>query len=348
MTKTALITGITGQDGSYLAELLLSKGYIVHGIKRRSSFFNTTRIDSIYQDPHLETAQLFLHYGDITDSSAISNLINSINPDEIYNLAAQSHVAISFQIPEYTSQVDGLGTLRILEAIRSSSNNKTKFYQASTSELYGEVLESPQSETTPFNPRSPYAISKLYSYWMIKNYREAYGMHASNGILFNHESYRRGENFVTRKITRGLARIKYGIDECLYLGNIDSQRDWGHAKDYVYAQWLILQQETPDDYVIATGKTRSVREFCKIAANYLNIDLEFSGDGVNEVGIDKESGKIIIKIDPENYRPTDVNFLLGDPRKAKTKLSWEPKISFEDLVKEMCEYDEKICLNLVK
>ena len=340
--KIALITGISGQDGSYLAELLLEKGYKVHGIKRRSSYFNTSRIDGIYQDPHLPSTNLYLHYGDMTDSSALTNLISQIKPDEIYNLAAQSHVAISFNMPEYTSQVDALGTLRVLESMRSSDLYETKFYQASTSELYGDVVESPQSEKTPFRPRSPYAISKLYSYWLIKNYREAYNMHASNGILFNHESPRRGENFVTRKITRGLARIKYGLDQCLYLGNIDSKREWGHAKDYVYAQWLITQQDLPDDYVIATGETRSVREFCQIAAERLGMDLEFEGSGVNEIGIDKKSGKIIIRIDPENYRPTDVNLLLGDARKAKTKLNWEPKITFDKLVEEMVQNDEKI------
>ena len=343
MTKPiALVTGITGQDGSYLCELLLSKGYIVHGIKRRSSYFNTTRIDEIYQDPHAESVNLYLHYGDITDSSNVASIINQCNPDEIYNLAAQSHVAISFEMPEYTTQVDALGTLRILEAVRSQEKKDIRFYQASTSELYGKVVESPQTEETPFRPRSPYAIAKIYSYWLIKNYREAYNIHASNGILFNHESPRRGENFVTRKITRGFSRIKYGLDDCIYLGNLEAKRDWGHAKDYVYAQWLILQEDKPDDYVISSGKTRSVREFCLKAANWFGYDLVFEGKGLDEVGFDKKTGKTLIKIDPSNFRPTEVDFLLGDASKARKKLGWQPQITFDQLVEEMCLHDEKI------
>ena len=338
----ALIAGITGQDGSYLAELLLSKGYEVHGIKRRSSYFNTTRIDDIYEDRHNESANLFLHYGDITDSSNINSIIQDNKPVEIYNLAAQSHVAISFNMPEYTAQVDALGTLRILESMRSLRLN-SKFYQASTSELYGKVAEIPQNEETPFRPRSPYAIAKLYSYWLIRNYREAYGLHASNGILFNHESPRRGENFVTRKITRGFARIKNGIDECLYLGNINSKRDWGHAKDYVYAQWLIMQQNEPDDYVIASGNTRSVRDFCIKVAEWFGYDLIFKGKGYDEIGFDSKSNKVLIRIDPKCFRPTEVDLLLGDSSKAKKILNWEPKISFDELVNEMCETDNQLC-----
>ena len=338
----ALIAGITGQDGSYLAELLLSKGYEVHGIKRRSSYFNTTRIDDIYQDRHNDSVNLYLHYGDITDSSNVNAIIQEINPNEIYNLAAQSHVAISFNMPEYTAQVDALGTLRILESIRSQNLNGVKFYQASTSELYGKVAESPQNENTPFRPRSPYAIAKLYSYWLIKNYREAYDMHASNGILFNHESPRRGENFVTRKITRGFARIKYGLDECLFLGNLDSKRDWGHAKDYVYAQWLIMQQEIPDDYVIASGHTRSVREFCIKVAKWFSYDLIFTGKGYDEVGVDSKTGKVLVKVDPKCFRPTEVDLLLGDSTKAKDILGWKPSISFDQLVEEMCINDDKL------
>ena len=337
----ALITGITGQDGSYLCELLLSKGYIVHGIKRRSSYFNTSRIDDIYQDPHSDSVNLFLHYGDVTDSSNISAIINETKPIEIYNLAAQSHVAISFNMPEYTAQVDALGTLRILEAMKPLKRNNIRFYQASSSELYGKVVETPQNEKTPFRPRSPYAIAKLYSYWLIRNYREAYGMHASNGILFNHESPRRGENFVTRKITRGFARIKNGLEECLYLGNLEAKRDWGHAKDYVYAQWLILQQDKPDDYVIASGKTRSVREFCLKVATWFNYDLVFEGSGVDEIGLDKKTGKVLIRIDPLNFRPTEVDLLLGDATKAKKCLNWAPTISFDQLVNEMCIYDNR-------
>ena len=350
MTKpVALITGITGQDGSYLCELLLSKGYIVHGIKRRSSYFNTTRIDDIYQDPHSDSVNLFLHYGDVTDSSNLSAIIQETRPDEIYNLAAQSHVAISFNMPEYTAQVDALGTLRILEAIRPLKEKNTRFYQASSSELYGKVVETPQNEKTPFRPRSPYAIAKLYSYWLIRNYREAYGIHASNGILFNHESPRRGENFVTRKITRGFARIKNGLDECLYLGNLDAKRDWGHAKDYVYAQWLILQQDKPDDYVIASGETRSVREFCLKVASWFDYELIFKGVGAEEVGVDKKTNKVLIRIDPLNFRPTEVDLLLGDASKAKKILNWSPSISFDQLVDEMCMSDNELAkMQLIK
>tara|TARA_A100001388_G_C28768410_1_gene502275 strand:+ start:904 stop:1956 length:1053 start_codon:yes stop_codon:yes gene_type:complete len=342
--RKALIAGITGQDGSYLSELLLSKGYEVHGIKRRSSYFNTNRIDDIYEDRHSDSVNLYLHYGDMTDSSNLNAIVQQIRPDEIYNLAAQSHVAISFELPEYTSQVDALGTLRILESIRSQNMDEVKFYQASTSELYGKVTEIPQNENTPFNPRSPYAIAKLYSYWLVKNYREAYGLHASNGILFNHESPRRGETFVTRKITRGFARIKHGIDDCIYLGNLDSKRDWGHAKDYVYAQWLILQEELSDDYVIATGNTRSVREFCIKVAEWFGYDLIFNGKGINEVGIDSKTNKTLIKVDSKYFRPTEVDFLLGDYSKAKKKLGWEPKISFDKLIEEMCINDNQIAL----
>ena len=340
LKRKALIAGITGQDGSYLAELLLSKGYEVHGIKRRSSYFNTTRIDDIYEDRHCDSVNLFLHYGDMTDSSNINSIIQDIKPNEIYNLAAQSHVAISFAMPEYTAQVDALGTLRILESIRAQQMSDVKFYQASTSELYGKVAEIPQNEETPFRPRSPYSIAKIYSYWLVRNYREAYNMHASNGILFNHESPRRGENFVTRKITRGFARMKYGLDDCLYLGNLDSKRDWGHAKDYVFAQWLILQQEVPDDYVIATGNTRSVREFCIKVAKWFGYKLVFEGKGIEEVGIDSKTNKVLIRVDPKYFRPTEVDLLLGDASKAKREIGWEPSISFNELVEEMCSNDD--------
>ena len=340
LKRKALIAGITGQDGSYLAELLLSKGYEVHGIKRRSSYFNTTRIDDIYEDRHCDSVNLFLHYGDMTDSSNINSIIQDIKPNEIYNLAAQSHVAISFAMPEYTAQVDALGTLRILESIRAQQMSDVKFYQASTSELYGKVAEIPQNEETPFRPRSPYSIAKIYSYWLVRNYREAYNMHASNGILFNHESPRRGENFVTRKITRGFARMKYGLDDCLYLGNLDSKRDWGHAKDYVFAQWLILQQEVPDDYVIATGNTRSVREFCIKVAKWFGYKLVFEGKGIEEVGIDFKTNKVLIRVDPKYFRPTEVDLLLGDASKAKREIGWEPSISFNELVEEMCSNDD--------
>lgn len=333
--KVALITGVTGQDGAYLAELLLEKGYIVHGIKRRASLFNTDRIDHLYQDPHEKDRKFILHHGDLTDSSSLTRIIQETKPDEIYNLAAQSHVAVSFEEPEYTANSDAIGTLRILEAVRIlGMESKTRFYQASTSELYGLVQEIPQKETTPFYPRSPYAVAKLYAYWITVNYREAYGIYACNGILFNHESPLRGETFVTRKITRALARIKLGLQECLYLGNLDAKRDWGHARDYVEMQWLMLQQENPEDFVIATGKQFSVRRFIELAAHELGIDISWSGVGVDEQGTDA-SGKCIVKVDPKYFRPTEVETLLGDASKAKRKLGWEPKTSFEELVKEM-------------
>lgn len=334
-TKTALITGVTGQDGAYLTEFLLSKGYIVHGVKRRASSFNTARIDHLYQDPHEEDVRFFLHHGDLTDSSNMTRLIKQIQPDEIYNLAAQSHVAVSFEEPEYTANTDALGTLRILEAIRILGlEKKTRFYQASTSELYGLVQETPQKETTPFYPRSPYAVAKLYAYWITINYREAYGIYACNGILFNHESPLRGENFVTRKITRALARIKLDLQECLYLGNLDAKRDWGHARDYIEMQWLMLQQEQADDFVIATGSQYSVRDFVDAAAKELKIIISWKGEGVDEKGYDI-TGRCIVAIDPRYFRPTEVETLLGDASKAKDKLGWEPKITFDELVKEM-------------
>ena len=339
--KVALITGITGQDGAYLAELLLSKGYIVHGIKRRASSFNTARIDHLYHDPHEKGVRFFLHHGDLTDSSNLVRLIQKIQPDEIYNLAAMSHVAVSFESPEYTADVDAIGPLRMLEAIRILGlEKKTKFYQASTSELYGLVQETPQKETTPFYPRSPYAVAKLYAYWITVNYREAYGLYACNGILFNHESPLRGENFVTRKITRALARIKLGLQEHLYLGNLNALRDWGHAKDYVEMQWLMLQQEQPEDFVIATGVQYSVRDFVNIAAKELGIAMRWEGEGMNEKGFD-DTGKCIVSVDPRYFRPTEVETLLGDPSKAKAKLGWEPKITFSELVKEMVREDLK-------
>ena len=348
--KKALITGITGQDGSYLAEFLLSKGYEVHGIKRKSSSFNTSRIDHLYQDEHDEDLKLHIHYGDITDSFNILTLIRDIEPDEIYNLAAMSHVRVSFDIPEYVGNADALGTLRLLEAIRIlKMEKKVKIYHASTSELYGKVQEVPQNEKTPFYPRSPYAVAKLYAYWITKNYREAYDIFACNGILFNHESPRRGETFVTRKITRGAARIYLGIDNCLYLGNINSKRDWGHAKDYVESMWLILQQKKPDDYVISSGKTTTVKEFIELAFNELGIAIEFKGNGVKEVGIIKKIihksdckcyvGQIIIRIDPKYYRPTEVDLLVGDSSKARKTLGWEPKYNLNDIVKEMVRSD---------
>jgi GDPmannose 4,6-dehydratase len=353
MNKIALITGITGQDGSYLAELLLGKGYEVHGIKRRASQFNTQRIDHIYQDPHSENALFHLHYGDLTDASNLTRLIQEIQPDEIYNLGAQSHVAVSFEAPEYTADVDALGALRLLESIRFLGlENKTRFYQASTSELYGLVQEAPQKETTPFYPRSPYAVAKLYSYWITVNYREAYGLYACNGILFNHESPRRGETFVTRKITRGLANIALGMESCLYMGNINALRDWGHAKDYVRMQWMMLQQNEPDDFVIATGKQYSVREFISWSAKELGIILRFEGEGIEEyavveaVGDDEtaavQPGQIIMRIDPRYFRPTEVETLLGNPNKAKTKLGWEPEISAQEMCAEMVAEDFKI------
>lgn len=338
--KIALITGVTGQDGSYLAEFLLQKGYEVHGIKRRTSLFNTDRIDHLFHDPHEEGLSFTLHHGDMTDSSSLVRIIQQVQPDEIYNLAAQSHVAVSFEEPEYTANSDALGALRILEAIRILGlEQKTRFYQASTSELYGLVQETPQKETTPFYPRSPYAVAKLYAYWITVNYREAYGIYACNGILFNHESPNRGETFVTRKITRAMARIKLEIQECLYLGNLDAKRDWGHAKDYVEMQWLMLQQNTPEDFVIATGKQYSVRDFVDAVALELNIQIEWRGVGIDEKGFDKKSGKCIVAVDPRYFRPTEVETLLGDATKAHEKLGWKPKITFSQLVSEMVQSD---------
>ncbi len=352
MTKTALITGITGQDGSYLAEFLLEKGYEVHGIKRRASSFNTQRIDHIYQDPHVPNPRLHLHYGDLSDTSNLTRIIQEVQPDEVYNLGAQSHVAVSFESPEYTADVDAIGTLRLLEAIRFLGlEKKTRFYQASTSELYGLVQETPQRETTPFHPRSPYAVAKLYSYWITVNYREAYGMYACNGILFNHESPRRGETFVTRKITRGLANIAQGLEECLYMGNIDSLRDWGHAKDYVRMQWLMLQQDQPEDFVIATGVQYSVRQFIEWSADELGVSLEFTGDGVDEIATVKsvrgdkapalKQGDVVMRIDPQYFRPAEVETLLGDPSNAKNKLGWEPELTVQEMCAEMVSEDLK-------
>ena len=355
--KKALITGITGQDGSYLAEFLLDKGYEIHGIKRRSSLLNTQRIDHIYQDPHVENRRFNLHYGDLSDTSNLTRIIRDVEPDEVYNLGAQSHVAVSFESPEYTADVDAVGTLRLLEAIRFLGlEKKTKFYQASTSELYGLVQETPQKETTPFYPRSPYAVAKLYSYWICVNYRESYGMYACNGILFNHESPRRGETFVTRKITRGLANIALGLDSCLYMGNIDALRDWGHAKDYVRMQWMMLQQDEAKDYVIATGEQYSVREFISWSANALGIDIEFRGSGVDEVGVvigvsgDLAPavfvGQEIVRIDPCYFRPAEVETLLGDPSKAKADLGWEPEITAQEMCNEMVKEDHKAARRL--
>ena len=355
--KRALITGITGQDGSYLAEFLLEKGYEVHGIKRRSSLFNTQRVDHIYQDPQVEDSRFKLHYGDLSDTSNLTRILRDIEPDEVYNLAAQSHVAVSFESPEYTADIDAIGTLRLLEAIRFLGlEKKTKFYQASTSELYGLVQETPQKETTPFYPRSPYAVAKLYSYWICVNYREAYGMYACNGILFNHESPRRGETFVTRKITRGLANIALGLESCIYMGNIDALRDWGHAKDYVRMQWMMLQQDEAKDYVIATGKQYSVREFITWSANALGIDIEFRGSGIDEVGVvtgvsgdlapEVSVGQEIVRIDSRYFRPAEVETLLGDPSKAKAELGWEPKITAQEMCKEMIEEDHKAARRL--
>ena len=339
--KKALITGITGQDGAYLAEFLLEKGYEVHGIKRRSSLFNTDRIDHLYQDPHVSNRNFILHYGDMTDSSSLVRIIQQVQPDEIYNLAAQSHVAVSFEEPEYTANSDALGALRILEAIRILGlEKKTRFYQASTSELYGLVQETPQKETTPFYPRSPYAVAKLYAYWITVNYREAYGIYACNGILFNHESPVRGETFVTRKITRALARIKLGLQDCLYLGNLSARRDWGHAKDYVEVQWLMLQQEQPEDFVIATGEQHSVRQFADAAARELDIRITWAGKSVEETGTDQH-GKVIVRVDSRYFRPTEVETLLGDSTKAKEKLGWVPKTTFDELVAEMVREDLK-------
>ncbi len=348
--KRALITGITGQDGSYLAEFLLEKGYEVHGIKRRASLFNTQRIDHIYEDPHVENSRFRLHYGDLTDSSNLTRILSEVQPDEVYNLGAQSHVAVSFEAPEYTADVDALGTLRLLEAIRFLGlEKKTRFYQASTSELYGLVQEIPQTETTPFHPRSPYAVAKMYAYWITVNYREAYGMYACNGILFNHESPRRGETFVTRKITRALANIAQGLEACLFLGNIDSLRDWGHAKDYVRMQWMMLQQDTPDDFVIATGKQISVREFVRMSAREAGIELAFTGEGVNEIATVTAVnpaiapavtiGEVIVQVDSRYFRPAEVETLLGDPTKAKEKLGWVPEITVEQMCKEMVAHD---------
>lgn len=351
--KKALITGVTGQDGSYLAEFLLEKGYEVHGIKRRASSFNTQRIDHIFQDPHVEHSTFKLHYGDLSDSSNLTRIIQEVQPDEIYNLAAQSHVAVSFDSPEYTADVDALGTLRILEAIRLLGLEKsTKFYQASTSELYGLVQETPQKETTPFYPRSPYAVAKMYAYWITVNYRESYGMYACNGILFNHESPRRGETFVTRKITRGLANIAQGLEPCLYMGNIDAMRDWGHAKDFVRMQWMMLQQDKPDDFVIATGVQHSVRQFISWSADELGITIEFSGEGIDEVGTvvaiegnnapELNVGDVIVKIDPRYFRPAEVETLLGDPTKAKEQLGWIPEITVQEMCAEMVSEDLKL------
>ncbi len=340
--KKALITGITGQDGAYLAELLLEKGYQVHGIKRRASLFNTDRIDHLYQDPHETGRKLVLHYGDMTDSTNLIRIIQAVQPDEIYNLAAMSHVAVSFETPEYTANTDAIGPLRMLEAIRILGlEKKTRFYQASTSELYGLVQESPQKETTPFYPRSPYAVAKLYAYWITVNYREAYGIYGCNGILFNHESPLRGETFVTRKITRALARIKLGLQDCLYLGNLDSLRDWGHAKDYVEMQWLLMQQEQPEDWVIATGIQHSVRDFVMAAAEELGIHINWQGSGVDEIGVIHDSSRVIVRVDPRYFRPTEVESLLGDPTKAHQKLNWKPKVSFKELVAEMVREDLK-------
>ncbi|MBN9373167.1 GDP-mannose 4,6-dehydratase [Hydrogenophaga sp. YM1] len=348
--RVALITGVTGQDGSYLAELLLDKGYVVHGIKRRSSQFNTQRVDHIYQDPHIDDARFHLHYGDLSDTSNLIRIVQETQPDEVYNLGAQSHVAVSFESPEYTADVDGMGTLRLLEAIRILGlEKKTRFYQASTSELYGLVQEIPQKETTPFYPRSPYAVAKLYAYWIVVNYREAYGMYACNGILFNHESPRRGETFVTRKITRGLANIAQGLERCLYMGNLDSLRDWGHAKDYVRMQWMMLQQERPEDFVIATGVQYSVRQFIDMAARELGISLRFEGEGANERAIVQavegdqapalRPGQVIVQVDPRYFRPTEVETLLGDPAKAKASLGWVPRIALREMVTEMVAAD---------
>ncbi len=340
--KKALITGITGQDGSYLADLLLEKGYEVHGIKRRASSFNTARIDHLYQDRHEAAVRFFLHYGDLTDATNLIRIFQQVRPDEVYNLAAQSHVQVSFETPEFTANTDALGTLRLLEAIRILGlEKKTKFYQASTSELFGKVQEVPQTETTPFYPRSPYGVAKLYAYWICVNYREAYGIFACNGILFNHESPKRGETFVSRKITRAMARIKVGLQKKVYLGNLDAKRDWGHARDYVYMQWLMLQQDHPDDYVIATGQQFSVRQCIDLAARHVGLQIRWQGSGLDEKGIDANTGKVIVEIDPRYFRPTEVDTLLGDPTKAKLKLGWQPRISFDEMIAEMAQADLK-------
>ncbi len=336
--KKALITGITGQDGSYLAELLLEKGYEVHGIIRRASTFNTSRIDHLYKDPHVHGIRFFLHYGDLSDASNLSRLLEKVKPEEIYHLGAQSHVRVSFDMPEYTADVTGLGTLRLLDAIRESEI-KTQFYQASSSEMFGNVKESPQNEKTPFRPRSPYGCAKVFAYWTTVNYRESYGLFAVNGILFNHESPRRGETFVTRKITRGLARIKLELDKCLYLGNLEAKRDWGYAPDYVEAMWLMMQKDKPRDYVIATGETHSVRDFIEAAAAALGLDLKWKGSGLDEVGVDNKSGRTIVQIDPRYFRPAEIDVLIGDPSLAKSKLGWQPKVGFKELVKIMAEAD---------
>ena len=349
MRKIALITGVTGQDGAYLAELLLNKNYEVHGIKRRASSFNTSRIDHLYKDKHKEDVNFFLHYGDLTDSTNLIRIIQEVQPHEIYNLGAQSHVKVSFEVPEYTANSDAVGTLRILEAIRIlKMENKVKFYQASTSELYGKAQEVPQTETTPFYPRSPYGVAKLYAFWIVKNYREAYGMFACNGILFNHESPLRGETFVTRKITRAASKIKLGLQEKLYLGNLNAQRDWGHAKDYVEGMWRMLQYEKPEDFVLATGKTTTIREFCNLSFKELGIEIKWEGEGENEVGIDQSSNKVIISIDNNYYRPTEVDLLIGDASKAKKLLSWTPKYELESLVKEMVNADYNLFLKKLK
>ena len=351
MAKVALITGVTGQDGAYLAEFLLNKGYVVHGIKRRSSLFNTQRVDHLYRDPHEEKTNFFMHYGDLSDSSNLIRILQDTRPDELYNLAAQSHVQVSFETPEYTANSDGLGTLRLLEALRIlKMEQRVRFYQASTSELFGMAREIPQTETTPFYPRSPYGVAKLYSYWIIVNYREAYGIHASNGILFNHESPIRGETFVTRKITRAAARIKQGLQKKLYLGNLNARRDWGFAGDYVEAMWLMLQQKEPADYVIATGEARTVREFCRLAFLETGIDLAWEGQGVEEKGLDKKSGRVLVEVDPSYFRPTEVDLLVGDSTRAREKLGWTPKLSFQELIKMMVASDlkeaehEAVCL----
>jgi GDPmannose 4,6-dehydratase len=341
--KKALITGVTGQDGAYLAEFLLRKGYEVHGIKRRTSLFNTDRVDHLYEDPHVDNRHFILHYGDLTDSTNLIRIVQAVQPDEIYNLGAQSHVSVSFESPEYTADTDALGALRLLEAIRILGlEKKTRFYQASSSELYGKVVESPQTELTPFYPRSPYAVAKLYSYWITVNYREAYGMYACNGILFNHESPYRGETFVTRKITRGLARIKLGLQDCLYLGNLNARRDWGHARDYIEMQWLMLQQDEPDDFVIATGQQYAVRDFVEAAGAALDMKIRWEGAGTDEKGVDAATGKSIVAVDPRYFRPTEVETLLGDPAKARAKLGWEPKTTFEELVREMADEDYQL------
>jgi GDPmannose 4,6-dehydratase len=338
--KRALLTGITGQDGAYLAELLLSKGYEVHGIKRRSSSFNTDRIDHLYEDPHASDGRLTLHYGDLTDAANLIRIVQQVLPDEIYNLGAQSHVAVSFETPEYTANADALGTLRLLEAVRILGlTSTTRFYQAATSEMFGQVKEIPQRETTPFYPRSPYGVAKLYAYWITVNYRESYGMYACNGILFNHESPIRGETFVTRKITRGLSRIQVGLDSCLFLGNLDARRDWGHAKDYVNAQWLMLQQPQARDYVVATGEQHSVREFVELAGLELGMRIQWSGEGVEERGVDAKSGRVVVRIDPRYFRPAEVETLLGDPSKAEAELGWRRTVTFAELVREMALHD---------